>query len=158
MCGGKERGDIMTEKQKRFADEYIIDLNATRAYKAAYPSVKKDEAARANASKLLTKANVKKYVDEQLKKMNDRKIAKAQEVMQYLSKVMRGKEKEEVPILCGDGCQELVKKDIGAKDRIKAAELLGKRYSLFTDNVKLDGPAMVKIIDDIGGTDNAETK
>ncbi|MCI1999569.1 MAG: terminase small subunit [Clostridia bacterium] len=148
----------MTEKQKRFADEYIIDLNATRAYKAAYPSVKKDEAAAACASKLLRNTKVKKYVDEQLKKINDRKIAKAQEVMQYLSKVMRGEEKEEVPILCGDGCQELVKKDIGAKDRIKAAELLGKRYNLFTDNVKLEGTAAVQIIDDIGGTDNAETK
>lgn len=50
----------MTEKQKIFADEYLVDLNATRAYRVAYPSVKKDEAARANASRLLTNANVKK--------------------------------------------------------------------------------------------------
>lgn len=40
----------MTKKQKIFADEYLIDLNATRAYRIAYPSVKKDEVARANDS------------------------------------------------------------------------------------------------------------
>lgn len=144
----------MTEKQKRFADEYIIDLNASRAYKAAYPNVKKDETAKANGSRLLTNANVKKYIDEQLKKINDDKVAKAQEVMEYLTSVIRGKEEEQVPILCGDGYQKLVKKEVGAKDRIKAAELLGKRYALFSDNVKLDGPATVKIIDDIGGDKN----
>ena len=48
----------MTKKQKIFADEYLIDLNATRAYKVAYSKVKKDEAARANGSRLLTNANV----------------------------------------------------------------------------------------------------
>ena len=48
----------MTEKQKIFADEYLIDLNATRAYRAAYPSVKKDETARANGSRMLTNAKV----------------------------------------------------------------------------------------------------
>ena len=40
----------MTEKQKIFADEYLIDLNATRAYRKAYPSVKKDETAAAAAA------------------------------------------------------------------------------------------------------------
>ena len=54
----------MTDKQKRFCDEYLIDLNATRAYKTAYPSIKKDETARANGSRLLTYANIKKYIEE----------------------------------------------------------------------------------------------
>lgn len=52
----------MTKKQKIFADEYLIDLNATRAYRAAYPSVKKDETARANGSRMLTNANIAKYI------------------------------------------------------------------------------------------------
>lgn len=43
----------MTEKQKIFADEYLIDLNATRAYKVAYPRVKNDEVAAAAAARLL---------------------------------------------------------------------------------------------------------
>ena len=59
----------MTDKHQIFADEYLKDLNGTRAYKVAYPSVKKDETARANASRLLTNANVKKYIDEQLEKI-----------------------------------------------------------------------------------------
>ena len=56
----------MTDRQRRFADEYLIDCNATRAYKAAYPSVKKDEAARVNASRLLSNANIRAYIDKQL--------------------------------------------------------------------------------------------
>lgn len=133
----------MTEKQKRFADEYLIDLNGTRAYKVAYPRVKSDETARANASRMLTNANVKTYIDEQLEKIHNEKTADAQEVLEYLTAVMRGNESEEVLRLCGEGCQTVESIDVSAKDRIKAAELLGKRYSLFTDKVEHGG--------DIGG-------
>ncbi|WP_082238622.1 terminase small subunit [Niameybacter massiliensis] len=59
----------MTNKQKAFVDEYLIDLNATRAYKAVYRNVKSDDAARASSSKLLTNANIKEYLD---KRMRDR--------------------------------------------------------------------------------------
>ena len=54
----------MTNAQKRFCDEYLIDLNATRAYKVAYPNCKKDETARANSSRLLTIANIQEYISE----------------------------------------------------------------------------------------------
>ncbi len=130
----------LTDKQIIFANEYLVDLNATRAYKKAYPNVKKDSAARANASKLLTKANIKKYIDEQLKKIEDESIADAAEVMKYLTAVMRNELKEEVVVVEGEGegCSSarIVKKDMSAKDRIKAAELLGKRYRLFVDKVE----------------------
>ena len=56
----------MTDAQKRFCDEYLIDLNATRAYKVAYPNCKKDETARANGSRLLTKANIQIYVADEI--------------------------------------------------------------------------------------------
>ena len=56
----------MTKKQKIFADEYLIDLNATRAYRVAYTPVKKDETARANASRLLSNANVATYISERM--------------------------------------------------------------------------------------------
>ena len=62
----------ITEKQKRFADEWLVDLNGTRAYKVAYPSVKKDETARVNASRLLTNANVKTYIQERQKEREKR--------------------------------------------------------------------------------------
>lgn len=62
----------ITEKQKRFADEWLVDLNGTRAYKVAYPSVKKDETAKAAASRLLTNVNVKAYIQERQKEREKR--------------------------------------------------------------------------------------
>jgi phage terminase small subunit len=143
----------LTDKQMIFANEYLVDLNATRAYKKAYPSVKKDSVAKAAASRLLTNVNLKNYLDEQLKKIEDESIANATEVMKYLTAVMRNELKEEVVVVEGEGegCSSarIVKKDISAKDRNKAAELLGKRYRLFTEKVELEGSIPVQIVDDI---------
>ena len=71
----------MTEKQQKFADEYIISLNATQAYRKAYPNIKKDDVARANGSRLLAKANIKAYIDEQLEKLKSERVADQQEVL-----------------------------------------------------------------------------
>lgn len=133
----------MTEKQKIFADEYLIDLNATRAYRVAYPSVKKDEVARANASRLLTNANVKKYISEQMEKIHNEKTADAQEVIEYLTSVLRGESTAQAIVVegIGDGMSEArtMEKKPSEKERLKAAELLGKRYSLFTEKVEVSG-------------------
>lgn len=132
----------LTEKQKRFCDEYLIDLNATKAYKTAYPNVKKDNTAAVNGNKLLRNANVKGYIDKRIKEIEDKSIADAKEVMQYLTKVMRNEVTEEVVVVEGegDGCSSarVIKKYMSAKDRNKAAELLGKRYRLFTEKVEAD--------------------
>ena len=128
----------MTEKQKIFADEYIICLNATRAYKKAYPNVKKDEVARANGSRLLTKANIKAYIDEQLEKLQSERVADQQEVMEYLTAVMRGKKTEPLLVLDGEGKQKVVDAIPPVQARTKAAELLGKRYRLFTDKQEVE--------------------
>lgn len=143
----------MTDKQRKFADEYLIDCNATRAYKIAYPHIKSDDAARANASRLLTNANIKDYIQEQLDKISSEKIADATEVLKYLTSVMRGEFTEEVVVVEGNGdgfsSAVTIDKDVGAKDRLKAAELLGKRYGLFTDKVNVEGSAKVVIVDDL---------
>ncbi|KEH93234.1 terminase small subunit [Clostridium botulinum] len=143
----------LTPKQKIFCDEYLVDLNATRAYKAAYFNIKKDSTARTNGSRLLTNANVKSYIDERLKELEDKRIAKAEEVLQYLTKVMRGEEKEEVVVTenIGDFMSEarVIEKQVGAKERNKAAELLGKRYRLFTEKVEVEGNVGIEIVDDI---------
>ena len=143
----------LTAKQRIFCNEYLIDMNATRAYKKAYPNIKKDEAARANGSKLLTNANVKAYLEKQLKKNEDKSIADATEVMKYLTKVLRGEEVEEMIVVegIGDGCSEArrINKALNQKDRIKAAELLGKRYALFTEKVEANAQVGIQIIDDI---------
>lgn len=132
---------MMTEKQKKFADEYLIDLNATRAYKAAYPSVKKDTVAAVNGCKMLRNTKVKAYIDEQLEKMHDERIAKAEDILMYLSDVMRGESHSSVLALSGDGMQEVIQKPPNEKERLKAAELLGKRYSLWSEKVEVKNEA-----------------
>jgi phage terminase small subunit len=143
----------LTDKQMIFANEYLIDLNATRAYKKAYPNVKKDSVAASAAVRMLRNVKVKNYIDEQLKKIEDESIADATEVMKYLTAVMRNELTEEVVVVEGEGegCSSarIVKKDISAKDRNKAAELLGKRYRLFTEKIEVDGVQQVQIVDDI---------
>ena len=141
----------MTEKQKIFADEYIIDLNATRAYKAAYPSVKKDNVASAAASRMLGNVKVKAYIDEQLEKLKSERVADQQEVMEYLTAVMRGKKTEPLLVLDGEGKQKVVDVIPPVQARTKAAELLGKRYRLFTDKqeVEVQGTVVFANEDDI---------
>lgn len=124
----------MTEKQKLFADEYLIDLNATRAYKAVYKNCKKDSSADASARKILGNTRVKNYIDERLEEIKSKKIADAQEVMEYLTSVMRGESNSEVLRFIGDGYQETTSKAPDEKEKLKAAELLGKRYGLFKDS------------------------
>lgn len=136
----------MTNKQQIFADEWLKDLNGTRAYKVAYPNVKKDRVAATNASRLLTNANVKAYVDEQLEIMHNKRTATAQEVLEYLTAVMRGEHTEQTLIGLGEGAQGKTSIEVGAKDRLKAAELLGKRHALFTDKVDLNtGDIVIKV-------------
>lgn len=143
----------MTDKQQKFADEYIIDCNASRAYKAAYPNVKKDSVARANGSRLLAKANIKAYIEEKLTEISSQKMAEATEVMEYLTSVLRGQSKASVVVVEGysDGRSEakIIEKPPDEKERLKAAELLGKRYGLFTDKVNVEGGTKVVIVDDL---------
>ena len=140
----------LTEKQQRFCEEYLIDLNATRAYKAVYKNCKKDESARVNGSKLLTNTNIKAYIDEKLEEIHSKNTADAKEVLEYLTAVMRGKSEAEVVVVegVGDGYSKAVKikKRPDGKERLKAAELLGKRFGLFKEKVEIDGnvPVVIK--------------
>ena len=141
----------MTDKQRKFCDEYLIDANATRAYKAAYPHVKSEDAARACASRLLTNANIKSYIDEQLEKISSDKIADAKEVMEYLTSVLRGESESEIVVIegTGEGCSDSsrMNKAPDAKERLKAAELLGRRYGLFKADVNLEVEPVVIVND-----------
>lgn len=139
----------ITIKQKKFADEYIISGNATEAYLKAYAKQSR-ASAEANARKLLGNYSVKTYVDERMKKLDEESIADQKEVLQYLTRVMRGEEKESVLVNSGDFKQEVREIAVGAKDRIKAAELIGKRYSLWTDKVDLDNNITIVFEDDYG--------
>ena len=124
----------LTTKQKEFADEYILSGNAMQsAIKVGY-SV---NYAKSQSHKLLENVGIKIYIEERLAELNSQKIADQEEILQYLTSVMRGEYREETLIGMGQGFQETTYMDVGAKDRIKAAELLGKRYSMWTDKQEL---------------------
>lgn len=129
----------LTEKQQRFADEYLIDLNGTQAaIRAGYSAKTANE----QASRLLTKDNIKTYIEGRLEKISSEKIADAEEVMVYLTSVLRGESESEVVVVEGSGEGYSKARRMGKapdeKERLKAAELLGKRYGLFKDNVNLE--------------------
>ena len=137
----------MNEKQKAFADDYLITLNASESYRKVYKNCKNAEVIKTNASRLLANANVKAYVEEKLKEISNNKIAEAEEVLSYLTKVMRGQTVEETVIVegVGNGFSEakIVNKIPSEKDRLKAVELLGKRYRLFVDKQEVTGAISV---------------
>ncbi|HFI0398402.1 TPA: terminase small subunit [Streptococcus suis] len=124
----------LTLKQQRFADEYIICGNATEAaIKAGYSG----KYANTNASKLLQNTTIKSYIDERLEELKSEKVADQQEVLEYLTSVMRGQTQEQILCSIGELGQQVIDIDVGAKDRIKAAELIGKRYGIWTDKQEI---------------------
>lgn len=122
----------LTEKERIFADEYIKTTNATQsAITAGYS----EKTARSKGSQLLTKINVRQYIDAIMNERSKNTIATADEVLEYLTSVVRGEEKDAFGL------------DVSVADRTKAAELLGKRYMLFADKVKLDAEIEIDISD-----------
>lgn len=139
----------MTKKQKRFCDEYLIDCNATQAaIRAGYS----EKTAYSIGVENLKKLEIKSYIEQELERIRDNNIADAAEVMKYLTSVLRGESLAEIVVVegDGDGCSSArrINKAPDEKERLKAAELLGKRYSLFKDNMTLEiEPVM--IVDDL---------
>ena len=134
----------MNAKQKRFCDEYLIDCNATQAaIRAGYSPKTANE----QGNRLLANVSVKSYIDEQLERIHNEKTADAQEVLEYLTAVMRGEHTEQVLKLIGEGVQTVTDIDVAARERLKAAELIGKRYGMFKDNVNVDLEPVVIVND-----------
>ena len=141
-------------KQKAFADYFIETGNA---YQSAIKAGYSENYAKGNVIKLLENESVKTYIEERMKEIESDRIAKAEEVLAFLSASLRGEVLEEVVSTESiDGMVKpvILKKQLSAKDRIKAAELLGKRYALFTEKVDLEGNVGVTIIDDIGSLED----
>ena len=129
-----------------FADEYIISLNATQSYLKAYPEATYNTA-RTEGCKLLAEPNIKNYIDEQMAKKQDERIMKQDEILMLLTAIARGEATEQTLKGEGNGFQILVDKGVGAKDRIKALELLGKRYGTFAENVNVNVSKSEKLAD-----------
>ena len=138
---GKKKNKL-SERQKRAADFFIELGNKSQALlKAGYSK---------NSFSIFENDSVKEYIEERLKLLDEERIASAREVMTYLTAVMRGEEKEQVVVVEGEGDGiTSVEKSIPAKDRIKAAELLGKRFGIYTDKIKASGNVSIVIKEDI---------
>ena len=146
-------GTKMTNKQKRFCDEYLIDLNATQsAIRAGYSPKTAYKIGQEN----LMKPQIKAYIEKRMKEKEDNLIASQDEVLRYLTSVLRGQSESEIVVVegCGDGVSQAVKikKTPDERERLKAGELLAKRYGILSDKVKLDG--VVPVV--IGGSDDLE--
>lgn len=126
----------MTAKQMRFCDEYLIDLNATQAaIRAGYS----EKTAGVMAAENLKKPNIKSYIEQRMAEKEAALIADQDEVLKYLTAVLRGKTQSEVVVVVNTGDfsskPEKVQKAPDEKERLKAAELLGKRYGLYTEKI-----------------------
>lgn len=144
----------MTDKQKRFCDEYIIDLNPARAYKATYRHVKSYNVAKSAGNRLLTNVDIRAYIDERLDKISSEKIATAEEVLQELTAILRREcsevmiviQKEKETHIDENGHKVTSEKEIPVRVEIptriadvnKAAELLGKYYGLFIGKYQIE--------------------
>ncbi len=148
----------MTEKQKIFANEYLIDLNATRAYRVAYPSVKKDETAAAAATRMLRNVKVAAYIQERMRERQKRTEITQDRVLQELAAIAFAKatdyaEVEDGQVIIKDTVnldEQQVKAIAGIKegkygievklnDKEKALELLGRHLGMFKDRMEVSG-------------------
>lgn len=132
MTNIEELAQKLTKKERIFADEYVKTTNGTQsAITAGYS----EKTARSKGSQLLTKINVRQYIEAVMNERSKDTIATADEVLEYLTRVVRGEEKDAFGL------------DVSVADKTKAAELLGKRHMLFTDKVKLDAEIEIDISD-----------
>ena len=144
-------------KQQRFCDEYLVDLNATQAaIRAGYS----EKTARVIGAENLTKPAVKEYVEKRMKEKEEALIANQDEVLKYLTSVLRGESRASVVVVesTGDFMSEAreLQKAPDEKERLKAAELLGKRYSLFTDKVQQEVDMDLTITVDYGDEEDED--
>ena len=138
-------GKLENERHERFCIEYVRTLNAKQSYLQAYPE-STDRNAESSGSRLLSNAKVKQRLSELMEKDRSNRIASAEEVLEMLTAIARGETTEEVVTSKGN----IVTVDSNTQARLKALDLLAKRWGLLKDKVELSGNVGVTIIDDMG--------
>ncbi|MFD1450847.1 terminase small subunit [Oceanobacillus sojae] len=139
-------------KQQKFADEYIITGNIEQAaIKAGYSK----SYARGNAHKLVANVSIKAYIDQRLEEIKSEKVADQQEIMEYLTSVLRGEAKGTA--LVGEGMGEQSVRQVAptVAEKTSAAINLGKRYAMWTEKQEVNVETAVTFVDDIGDEDEA---
>ena len=137
----------LNDKQKQFYKEYMVDTNATQAaIRAGYSK----KTAYSQGQRLLKHVEGQRFLQDLMAERESKLIAEQDEVLKYLTSVLRGESVASVLARDEVGAERVIKKPPDEKERLKAAELLGKRYSLFTDKVNVDGTVPVVIAGDDG--------
>lgn len=141
----------LTEKQKRFCDEYLVDLNATQAaIRAGYSPKGMNK----RVTRMMANEGIQSYIKARMAEKEAELIADQDEVLKYLTSVLRGESQSTEIVVegTGDGCSEArtIEKSPSEKDRLKAAELLGKRYGLYTEKIETDVDMELNINIDYG--------
>lgn len=148
----------LTERRKRFVAEYLLCLNATiAAMNAGYSS----KSARYAGRDLLKDPRISELIHTELEKIKQSKIATVQEILEYLTAVMRGETEAEIIVIekTGNGCSHArrIMKPPAESERLRAAELLGKRYGLFNCTVEVSSAIPVVIVDDMAELDDGHS-
>lgn len=142
----------LNPKQQAFADHYIELGNAEEAaLKAGYSKAY----ARGKSYTLLANVGIKAYIEKRMAELKSERVADQQEVMEFLTAVMRGEVEEPIAILDGEGYQKVVNVKPSAQTRRSAAVDIGKRYAMWTDKQQTEVTGAVQFIDDISGDTDA---
>jgi len=142
----------LNARQKRFCDEYLISLNATdAAKKAGY----KGNYVGQNADKLLKNTKIQSYLEERLAEKESALIADQDDILKLLTRIVMGEEQGTALVGVGQGAQEVEQVPPTNTEKIRAAEILGKYYKLFTDRQEIQLTGAVEFIDDISGGDTS---
>lgn len=136
----------LSVKHQAFADYYVELGNAEQAaIKAGYSKTY----ARGNAHKLVANVSIKNYIDERMEQLKDKRIADQEEILQLLTEIARGNATGTGLVGVGGGAQVVQQLTPSLSERTKAAELLGKRYALWTDKQQIEGVVPVTIVNDL---------
>ena len=133
----------LTPKEKKFCQEYVRTGNASEAVRLAGYSEKN---VRQRGSKMLSKDYIQAYINELMEELKKETIADADEVMQLLTSIARGETTEENVVVDKAGNVSIVETRVKEKERVKALELLGKRYKLYTDKVEASVDGQVQVV------------
>lgn len=139
----------LSARQQAFVEAYVTDIKHNQTAAAIAAGYKEKTAAQAG-SRLMKNEKVAAAIAARIEELHEQNTANANEVVEFLSSVMRGEEVDNWVLRAVDGSEELQKGEPSAKDRLKAAEMLSKYYALFTEAVKADddGKSGVIIIPD----------
>lgn len=139
--------ELKNKKHEAFCLELVSGKNNTQAAIAAGYS---EKTAYSIANRLLKNVEIKSRINELMEQIASEKVADAQEVMEYLTSVMRGESRSSVLCLAGDGVQEVIEKPPDEREKLRAAEMLGKRYGLYTEKIEQQTDMELKISVDYG--------